>query len=69
MEFGNHRLNKRDKLTLGAVGLLQVALIAAKIGGNLSWHWMVVLLPTELVMGLFVLIVVVSGIIILLKDD
>ena len=64
----NHRLNGKDKLILAAVGFLQIGLIAAKIGGTIPWHWMLVLLPTELIMGLFVLVIVVAGFKVLMED-
>lgn len=45
----NPRLDKKDKAVLGSIGLLQLGLMALKIGGWIHWHWTVILLPIELV--------------------
>ena len=54
------RLNKKDKAVLGSIGLMQIGLIFLKISGWIHWHWMAVLLPTELIIGLFVAVIAIA---------
>lgn len=65
----NPKLSKKDKAVLGSIGLLQLGLAALKIGGWIRWHWMVILLPTELIVGLFVMVIAIAIFRLVFEDD
>jgi len=65
MVWTQAKLNKREKATMALVGFLQIGLIIGKLAGRLHWHWLVILLPTEIVVGIFIGVIVVAFAIIL----
>ena len=52
-------INKNYNRGIGFVGLLQVALIVLKLCNVIKWRWLLVLLPIEISLAIFVLLLMI----------